>query len=97
MRDLSKLEKRWEAVAYKFGFARTLEAPPYISYSGSSSTWSAREESRNRVFSKWAKIMEVSWEKDTNLWQFEEKVRDYLTSIPTRASDLYGRGGLSRS
>jgi hypothetical protein len=29
------------------------------------------------------------------LWQFEDNVLEYLTSILTRASESFGKGGLS--
>jgi hypothetical protein len=56
-----------------------------------------RKNRRTEFLVKWAKNEEVSWEKDTDLWQYEDKVQDYLTSIPTRASDSLGGGDLSQS
>jgi hypothetical protein len=49
-----------------------------------------RKNRRTEFLVKWAKNEEVSWEKDTDLWQYEDKVQDYLTSISTRASDSLG-------
>jgi ribosomal protein L21E len=53
-----------------------------------------RKNRRTEFLVKWKKNEEVSWEKDTDLWQFEDQVQDYLTSIPTRTSDFSSGGGL---
>jgi hypothetical protein len=53
-----------------------------------------RKNRRTKFLVKWKKNEEVSWEKDTDLWQFEDQVQDYLTSIPTRTSDFSSGGGL---
>jgi len=53
-----------------------------------------RKNRRTEFFVKWKKNEEVSWEKDRDLWQFEDQVQDYLTSIPTRMSNSSSRGGL---
>jgi hypothetical protein len=45
---------------------------------------------------KWANGEEVSWERDTDLWQFEDLVQDYLRTDSTRASAPSGGGGLSQ-
>ena len=38
--------------------------------------------------------VEASWEKAVTLWQFEDKVNEYLRSMSTRASTSSGGGGL---
>jgi hypothetical protein len=53
-----------------------------------------RKNRRTEFLIKWKKNEEVSWEKDTDLWQFEDQIQDYLTSIPTRTSDSSSGGGL---
>ena len=37
---------------------------------------------------------EASWEKAVNLWQFQDKLNEYLRSMSTRASTSSGGGGL---
>jgi hypothetical protein len=39
-------------------------------------------------------MSEASWEKEATLWQFEDKIQEYLHSIPTRASASSSGGGL---
>jgi hypothetical protein len=51
---------------------------------------------RNEFLVKWANGEEVSWERDTDLWQFEDLVQDYLRTDPTRTSAPSGGGGLSQ-
>ena len=45
---------------------------------------------------KWkrGKDHEVSWERDIDLWQFEDVVQEYISTISTRTSDSSG-GGLT--
>ena len=38
---------------------------------------------------------EATWEKETTLWQFEDLIKQYHASIPTRSLDTLGGGGLS--
>jgi hypothetical protein len=37
---------------------------------------------------KWEKNAEVLWEKDIDLWQFNDQVQEYITSILTRSQTL---------
>jgi hypothetical protein len=53
-----------------------------------------RKNQRTEFLVKWKKNEEVLWEKDTDLWQFEDQVQDCLTSIPTRTSDSSSGDGL---
>jgi hypothetical protein len=53
-----------------------------------------RKNRRTEFLVKWKKNEEVSWENDTDLWQFEDQVQDYLTSILTTTSDSSSGGGL---
>jgi hypothetical protein len=55
-----------------------------------------KKNRRNEFLVKWANGEEVSWERDTDLWQFEDLVQDYLRTDPTRASAPSGGGGLSQ-
>ena len=43
---------------------------------------------------KGTQVGEESWERDTTLWQFEDIIQRYLSSLPTRASEPSGGGGL---
>ena len=52
-----------------------------------------RKNRRTEFLVKWKKNEQVSWEKDTDLWQFEDQIQDYLTSSPTRTSDSSSGGG----
>jgi len=45
---------------------------------------------------KWEDGQEVSWERDTDLWQFEELMQDYLRTNSMRASAPSSEGGLSQ-
>ena len=45
---------------------------------------------------KWADDQEVFWERDTDLWKFEDLVQDYLMTDLTRVSVPSGKGGLSQ-
>jgi hypothetical protein len=49
---------------------------------------------RTKFLVKWKKNEEVLLEKDIDLWQFEDQVQDYLTSISMRTSDFSSGGGL---
>jgi hypothetical protein len=53
---------------------------------------------RNFFLVQWKGLpaSEATWERDTTLWQFEDEVQNYLTTVSTRASTSTGGGGLSR-
>ena len=53
-----------------------------------------RKNRRTEFLVKWKKNEEVSWENDTDLWDFKDQVQDYLMSISTRASNSSSGGGL---
>ena len=54
-----------------------------------------RKNKRTDYLVKWKgkEILEVTWEKDVTLWQFEKQVQEYLKNKSTRASTLAGGGG----
>jgi hypothetical protein len=55
-----------------------------------------KKNQRNEFLMKWADGQEISWERDIDLWQFEDLVQDYLKTYLTRASAPSGGGGLSQ-
>lgn len=61
---------------------------------------SSGESHKNRRVSylvKWKGLpeSEATWEKAEALWQFEDRIREYLDSRPTRTSGSTDGGGLS--
>lgn len=56
----------------------------------------SKKNRRTDFLVKWRGCPETdaTWEKDSTLWQFEDKVREYLNGVPTRTSDSSGGGGL---
>ena len=40
---------------------------------------------------------DATWEKEVDLWQFEDEIRHYVETLPTRTSESFGGGGFVRS
>lgn len=58
----------------------------------------SRKNRRTDYLVQWEGSSEVdaTWERDVTLWQFEDQIKEYLETLPTRTSASSGGGGFVR-